>query len=609
MTRSRKVHGAVAALVVAVGLLPCASPALAQAGHSLAQGTDLWGGPGARGTGDQGARFDTTLYVSALADASGTIDFYAGGAVAATVPFDVPARGVATIAAPAALEGRGAFLYRVRSDSAVTAWSETYNDTPSGRYGVSLSGFTAADLLAPGDEANGGGAEASTVSDAARSRTNVGLLCVPTGTDTCRAEVAAWDGGTLLGTGSLEAVPGAAAQKPLVQLVPATAERSGLLVRVRVLTGSAQPYVIRNNNKTSDGSTVPLAVARGAFSTAPVITDFTITPLTGCSPQLVTITWAATDAARVTISALAGDLPASGSATATITATTDVLMTAYSSTGASSSNSRRVDIVPPTEPPTPSPATATLGYEQVFTGTLPLNVTQVTWAFTQQESQGSTFLVSGNTFTYVAGTTAGTDVVTLTANGLCGPATATFTATVVAPGAPRILTFAADPSPSCQLFNNIVLSWTTADTTRVQLTGYDFPLPANGSYGFSYPPSDTSPSKSYTLTAFNALGQKTTKSLTVPVDASLEYPVVTPHVATVPAGTFFTVIVTGVTNYQYMGWYQYSMPSGGHFNCGSGTGTCTYQAGQVSGTQDIVKITYHNGCGTTFSEFRANVVP
>lgn len=609
MIRSRNVPGALAALVVTVGLLPCASHAVAQEGLWLAQSTDLWGGPGARGTGDQGARFDTTVYVSALESASGTVDFYAGGGVLATAPFTLTDRGVALIPAPAALEGRGAFLYRVRSTSAVSAWSETFNETTAGRYGVSLPGFTAVDLLAPGDEASGGGAEASTAPEPTRSRSNVGILCVPTGTDLCRVEVAAWGDGTLLGTGTLEASPGAAAQQPLAQLVPAAAERSGLALRIRVLTGSVQPYVIRNNNRTSDGSTVPLSVARGVFSTAPVITDFSITPLTGCSPQLVTITWAATDAARVTISALSGDLPASGSATATITATTDVLMTAYSSTGATSTRSRRVDIVPPTEPPAPTPATATLGYEQTATGTLPVNVTQATWAFTQQESQGSSFLVTGNTYLYVAGTTAGTDIVTLTSNGLCGPATATFTATVVAPGSPRILTFTSDPVVSCRLNNNIVVSWTTADTTRVQLTGYDFPLPANGSYGFSYPASDVDTSKTYTLTAFNALGQKVTKNLTVPVDASLEYPVVTPHIATVPAGGTFTVTVTGVTNYQYMGWYQYSMPSGGHFNCGSGTGVCTYQAGQTSGTTDIVKITYHNGCGTTFSEFRANVVP
>ncbi len=609
MTRSGNLFGAAAALVV-LALLSPAPPAAAQGTFAAAQGTDLWGGPGAKGTGNQGARFDTTVTVSALANATGTIDFYVAGAVAATVPFTIPGRGVAQVSAPAALDGMGAFLYRVRSDSSVSAWSETYNDTPGGRFGLSISTFTASDFLGAGDEASGGGADASTQASAGRARTNVGVLCNPLSSKSCRIEVAAFDAGVLLGTGTVDAIPGSAAQKSLADLAPAAAGHSGLAIRVRVQSGSAQPYAIKNDNQTSDGSQIPLSVTRGAFSTAPIIKAYSIAPLTGCSPQTVTVTWETSGAVRVTITGVAGDLPPTGSTSATIVASADVVLTAYADSGETSSMTRRVNVLPPTDPPTPTPDSATVVYGGVITGVLPVSVAAVTSAFTQQQSTGSSFTVSGSTFTYVGGTTAGTDIVTITTQGTCGPASATFTATVVAPGSPIITSFYSDPATSCQLNNNIVLSWTTANAVRVDLTGYPFSLPANGSQGFSYPPTDTSTSKTYTLTAYGAApGQKATKTITVPVDPTLEYPVVTPNQADVKAGTSITLNITGVTHAAYLNWYIYAMPSGGYFVCNLGAFTCTYQAGPQPGVTDIVRITYHNGCGATFDTFKANVTP
>lgn len=606
MTRSRMLVGAAVALAAATALLASASPAVAQGTLAAAQSTDLWGGPGARGTGQQGAAFDTTVYVSALAAATGTVDFYVGGALAESTPFSVPARGVAVLSTPAGLADRGAFLFRVRSDSAVTAWSETYNEASTGRFGVGVPAYTASELLGPGDEASGGGVDASSSADASRARTNVGVVCVTTSSQTCRIEVGAFQNGALLGSGTVEAIPGSAVQQALSALVPGAAEKQGLALRIRMLAGSGAPYAVKNNNRSSDGSLVPLSVVRGAFSTAPVITEFNVTPLTGCSPQELTITWAAPGAARVTISVLAGDLPASGTRTATILTSTDVVLTAYSASGDSSSQTRKATIVPATEPPTPVPATATLDFLQTVSGVLPFSGSQLTWAFTQQESSGSSFTVSGSSFVYAAGTTAGTDVVTLTADGVCGAATATFTATVVEPGAPRILTFTSDPPVSCRFTNDILVSWTTADVVRVNLTGADFALSANGSYGFSYPPSDLSTSKTYTLTAFGVTGAKVTKTLTVPIDAGLEYPVPTPQYVTVPAGSTVPVTISGVSNLQYLSWYNLYLPSGGQFRCISAT-SCFYQAGTIWGTTDVVKITYHNGCGSTFSEFKANV--
>src|SRR5512140_2856198 len=183
-------------------LLPAASPLRAE-GPSVAQGADLWGGPGAKGTGVAGSLFNTIIHVSSSSAATGTIEFWAGGSVAATSPFSIPALGVANISTPDALSGMGAFLYRVRSDASVSAWSETYNDTTSGRFGVSFAAVAATDLLNAGDEANGGGADASASTAQGRARTNVGVLCNPGSVGDCQLEVAAFDDGALLGTGTV----------------------------------------------------------------------------------------------------------------------------------------------------------------------------------------------------------------------------------------------------------------------------------------------------------------------------------------------------------------------------------------------------------------------
>src|SRR5664280_647174 len=428
--------------LAAAGALQAAAPA----------GTDLWGGPAAKGVGTN-ARYDTNIYVSSVAAATCSIDFLAGGATLASVPFTLPTRGVAVIPAPAAVDGMGVFLYHLRSDSPVNAWSETFNDTPGGRFSTVITAFPVSDFLAAGDESWGGGADASSSTDPGRARTNVGVLCSPLSAQGCTVEVTPFDGGADGGAAQIFAVPGSAAQQSLASLVPATGEKSQLALRFRMLTGAGLPYAIKNDNLTSDGSSLALSVSRGAFSTAPVITSFTISPSTGCPPLAVTATWTTTGADHVDITGAAGDLATSGTANFQVVSAGDITLTAVALSGVTSTATRKVTLQPPTTLPTPTPATATVGTSQVVQGSIPAAYTGtlITITFDKHESTGSTFTVSGNQFTYKAGSATGTDIVRLTVpGGACGPATATFTATVIVPGDPAIDFFTADRAVRCK---------------------------------------------------------------------------------------------------------------------------------------------------------------
>jgi hypothetical protein len=581
--------------------LPVSSPLKAEG-----QGTDLWGGPGAKGSGATGSRFDTIVHVSAPSSTAGTVEFWAGGILAASSSFSIPAQGVANVPAPDALSGAGPFLYRVRADAVVGAWSETYNDTASGRYGVSFAATSASDLLNGGDEATGGGADASTSTAQGRARTNVGVLCNPGSVGACRVEVAVFDGGALLGTGTVTAPAGAAAQSSLATLVTASAERAGLGLRLRFLEGTGAPYVIRNDNLTSDGTAIPLSVLRGSFSTAPTINFFSGSPLSGCGPLSVGLSWGTVGAVRVAISGVSGDLPPAGTATATVLTTSDLVLTAFSASGQTASQPIRVTVLPPSAPPTPNPASGALQPGGTISGTLPFQANFVTVSFTRHDSAGSTFVITGNTFKYTAGSTTGTDVVQLVNQSGCGTATGTFTATVTQPGPPQILSFYADPASSCRTNNNIFLNWTTVNATTVYLSDYLEAIPVSGSVVISYPPTDSSPSKSFVLTAMGPGGKNATASITVPVDFGLEYPAISPASVVIHPFENVDVSVTGVVRTEYLGYSIVQMPSGGTFYFRT-DGTCTYHAGPQAGVVDVIWITFHNGCGTTKAEFRATV--
>jgi hypothetical protein len=601
MTSRRSFFGtASVALVLTALALGSAAPAAAPAG------TDLWGGPGAKGTGSNGAKFDTTVTVSSLAAANGSVDFVVGGLVVATAPFALASRGVASLGTPAALDGKGAFLYHVRSDASVSAWSETYNDSPNGRYSTSFTAFPVSDFLTAGDEAWGGGADASTSTAPGRARTNVGVLCSPLGAQGCNVEWAAFDGGTLVGSAAIFAAPGAAAQQPLATLVPAAAEKPKLAIRARISSGSAMPYAVKNDNLTSDGAAIPLSVIRSAFSTAPVITAFTITPLTGCSPLTALATWITTGADHVNIAGAVGDLPPSGSTNITVVATGDVILTAVASSGATATQPKRVTVNPPTDPPTPSPSSVVTGIGLTTTGLLPISVGAVTATFVAQGSTGSTFTVVGNQFTYKAGTTTGTDVVKLTSQGLCGPGTATFTATVVDPGTPVITTFTADPPRGCGGSSNIVLGWTTENSrgVTINVAPAPYPYPANGATGITITGTTTA-----VLTAFGIFGgtDVATASLTIPVDTQAWTPILSQNGIIVPASSptvFLTV--TGVPDATQLRWLFIQNRSGSFFQSTDTPGLYAYVPGFKPGV-DIVRIFFTNGCGSQYAEFTATV--
>jgi hypothetical protein len=604
MTSRRSLFGSASvALVVVVLALAGAAPAAAPAG------TDLWGGPAAKGPGAN-SRFDTTITISSLGAATGSVDFIVGGAVIATLPFSLTGQGVASLATPAALDGAGAYLYHVRSDASVSAWSETFNDTPNGRYSTSFTAFALSDFLTAGDEAWGGGADASTSTAPGRARTNVGVLCSPLGAQGCNVEWAAFDGGTLIGSAVIYAAPGAAAQQALASLVPAAAEKSKLGIRARVSSGSAMPYAVKNDNLTSDGAGIPLSVVRSAFSTAPTINSFTITPLTGCSPLTALATWITTGADHVNVTGASGDLPASGSTNITVVATGDVILTAVSSTGATATQPKRVSVSPPTDPPTPSPSSVVAGTNQIITGVLPISVGAVTAAFDRQDSTGSTFtIVNGNQFTYKAGTATGTDVVRLTSQGLCGPATATFTAKVVVPGTPVVTSFTADPPRGCGASTNVVLTWTTENVRGVDIdiVPAQFQMSPNGSAGATITATTTA-----NLTAYGAFGSglHANAALTIPVDPQPYVPVLTPSNVVVAAnGPSIFVTVTGVPDPTLLRIVPIQNLSGGFFQPTSTLGVYGYTPGFRGGPTiiDIYRIFFTNGCGAQYGEFSARV--
>ena len=599
MTHLRRPLG-IASLVFALtaaSALQAAAPA----------GTDLWGGPAAKGIGTN-ARFDTNIYVTSVGAASGSIDFLLGGATLASVPFAVSTRGVAVVAAPAAGDGMGAFLYHLRSGASVNAWSETYNDTPAGRYGTVSTAFPVSDFLAPGDEAWGGGADASSSSAAGRARTNVGVLCSPLSTQGCTVEVAAFDAGAPSGVGQIYTIPGSVGQQSLATLLPGTAEKSKLALRFRMLTGAGLPYAIKNDNLTGDGSNLSLSVSRGAFSTAPIIANFTISPSSGCPPLTVTATWSTMGADHVNITGAAGDLATSGTATFTVVSTGDITLTAVALSGATATSTRKITLQPPANPPTPTPATATVGTGQVVTGSIPVAYTGtlVAVTFDKHESTGSTFTVNGNQFTYRAGSATGTDVVRLTVpGGACGTATATFTATVIVPGDPAIVFFTADPARGCAPSTNVVLQWQTlnAGTVTINPVVAPFGLAQSGSVGWTITGDTT-----FTLNAFPLLGgEPIQQSITVPIDPRAYVPVLTPNNVTVAASSgyvFFTA--TGVPVPTLLAYLLLQSQSGGQVSFADPPGTFAYFPGPFPGT-DIVRIFYTNGCGSSYSEFRATV--
>jgi hypothetical protein len=592
------------AVLLAFAAVAPASPRAGAAALAASQGIDLWGGPGAKGPGAQGSQYDTIVYVTSASSAAGAVDFWTGGSIVATIPFTVPANGVAAVAAPVALAGKGAFAFNVRSDAAVTAWSETYNESSAGRYGVSLSAALPSELLGPGDEATGGGADVSSSTDPGRGRSNVGVVCAGTATQACRLEVAVFSAGSLAGTGIVESIPGGAAQSSLEALVPASAGKPALALRLRLLSGAGLPYVIRNDNKTSDGISIPLAVKRGAFSTAPVILSFTASPASGCAPLETTFSWQTTGATKVSISGVGNDLPANGSVRSTVNASGDFVLTATALTGQTAVKPLQITITPATPAPTPAPATVTAVTGGVVTGIFPAGTGPVTIEFVKHESSGSTFTVEGTTWVYTSGITPGTDIVRITATGSCSPATADFTANVVPPGTPRIVNFESIPDRGCAPSTNILLSWQTEDTAGVNVSGFTEIFLANASLE-----TKVTATSMFTLTAYSLSGESTSETITVPVDPQLYVPIMNPGAVNVASGTSTTIIAdpASVPDVAGIRIAVVQMQSRGSIQRVQNVpGQYLYKAGPYSGI-DIIRFLWVNGCGYGYTNFTSTV--
>lgn len=594
----------VLAVLLGLAAVAAAGPGAGLGALAASQGTELWGGPGARGTGNLGALFDTVVYVTGPAPAAGAVEFLAHGQVLATLPFTVTANGVALVPAPEAVAQKGAFLYRVRSDAPVSAWSETFNETASGRFGVSLSAATPGELLGPGDEATGGGAEVSSSTGPGHARTNAGVVCVQTSSQPCRVEVALFSAGALVGSGTIDAAPGSAAQASLATLVPAADGRAGLALRLRLLSGQGLPYAIRNDNRTSDGTVIPLAVKRNAFSTAPTIVSFTASPASGCAPLETTFTWETSGATKVSISGVGNDLPASGSVKATLNATDDYVLTATSSTGQSATKPLRITITPSTPAPTPAPATATIVTGGFITGILSAGTGPVTVEFVKRESTGSTFTVQGNSWIYTAGTTPGTDVVKITATGSCAPASAEFTAHVVVPGAPIILAFEAVPQAGCAPMTKVLLTWATENASGVIVNDDWEILPANGGLEV-----DLTATSVFTLRALGLDGSETSQTITVPIDPQLYVPIITPKIVTVVNGQQVNIDVdpASVPDLSGVRFFAVELQSAGNVRKNLAVpGRFVYTAGKLTGI-DTIRILWVNGCGIGYVDFIATV--
>ncbi len=608
MTRDRKYFGILAAMLV-LGAGVFSAAARADGSRELAESSELWGGPAAVGAGVGGSRFESSIYITSASKTSGTLDYYLGGSLVASTKFDASPDAVTVLSCPSLLDDKGAFLYHIRAQAPVSAWSETYNDTPEGRFGVSMTAFRTSDFLNPGDLALGGGVQTYSAAGNGKARTNAGIICSPNAAQSCQAEVSLFKNGVFVGRSLLEAVPGSVKQASLASLIPASAESSGLAVRFGVFAGPAQPYVIRNYNDSHDGVSIPLTVGRNAFSTAPIINRFSADPAEGCAPLATTLTWSTTGAVRVIISGITNDLPVNGSIGATISKTSEFLLTAFSATGESSSRTLRVSILPATPTPVPQPSVDSTSPGGLIRGYLPSGIQHVAWEFLQQQSTGSKFeLAANNTFTYTAGTTLGTDIIQFTVTGSCGPETATFTAQVVKPGAPTILIWEADPFRGCSPAQ-IVLHWITKDAKSVKITGtgndlYDFQT--SGSY-----PVELTATTTFNLTAYSSAGTSISKELKVIVDDGPVYTTVTPQLVQLRPSESVLVrasVSPASTPLDQVAYYFRQNQSRGSFIPTGEKGVFRYTAGWYSG-EDMVEVGVRNGCGVVFTQFRATVLP
>jgi hypothetical protein len=306
----------------------------------------------------------------------------------------------------------------------------------------------------------------------------------------------------------------------------------------------------------------------------------------------------------VSISGVGNDLPANGSVRSTVNASGDFVLTATSVTGQTAVRPLQITITPSTPAPTPAPATVAVVTGGVVTGILPAGTGPVTVEFVKHESSGSTFTVEGASWVYTSGITPGTDIVRLTATGSCSPATADFTANVVLPGTPRIVSFESIPQRGCAPSTNILLTWQTEDTLGVNVSGFNEIFLANGGVETSI-----TATSMFTLTAYNLGGDSTSSTITVPVDPQLYVPRVNPGAVNVAGGTNTTIVVdpASVPDLAGVGIYVVQMQSRGSIRRVQNVpGQYLYKAGPYTGL-DVIRFLWVNGCGYGYTDFTSNV--
>ncbi len=228
---------------------------------------EIWGGPAVRGPGANEAHFTTHFILSSdsgKTGATGTLEFFSMGRAAATVPFEIPAGGSVRLETPAQLEGAGAFLVRAVASGPFLMSSETANTAQNGKFGVAVPSFFAHDSLSAGDTALFPGASASPA--ASSSRGNAGILCLHEAP--CEARIEAFlPGGARAGQATLQSSRLSAAQQPLTALMPGLLGTEFLTIQVTGVKGRFFPYVVKNDNVTSDGILLPSSVDRANGST------------------------------------------------------------------------------------------------------------------------------------------------------------------------------------------------------------------------------------------------------------------------------------------------------------------------------------------------------
>ena len=267
-------------------------------------------------------------------------------------------------------------------------------------------------------------------------------------------------------------------------------------------------YTLTASANGVPNQTATVTVTVGALVSNPAVVRFEATPTNITQGESSTLSWATTNASRVSISGVGDNLPLNGSRVVNPTQTTTYTITAFGADGSSVTAPVIVTVSPVGTP-------RILQFSLNPTTINPGGASQLCW---NVENATSVTIQPGigtvKNSDCVTVTPSATTTYTLTANTGTGTATATATATAtLTVGGVKVLTFSQSPEFSQRAGDPVVLTWTTSGATSVQITGFGAPsdtLPANGSITVN-PITNVD----YTLTAYGPGGQ--TVSVTIHV--------------------------------------------------------------------------------------------